>query len=439
MEDDYYYDDDGGYDEYYDNGADEVVDMDPLEVKYVDGKSFMQSNVGESLRCLQEVMAEDNEHGKWTFKALRMLARASRIAKKYDAMTDYYTRVVHFTHPDIGAAAVAKAMLKFTEESQQVPAEWRGRTLHVTLEVATAQPESYRDVIVPTLLRRATLFVEEAKYEEALLDLQAALQKCDESGVTTAQANTNSVYHIRTLQLTVYRKLSRYAELRRAYYELDRVQAALPSLRMIGSVMESAGHLFLHDADWAAAHRAFSLALRCHTESGCAQQYSVIKYIVLAAIMDGTPTDVFAQEETLANHSSVHPVRTLWQAFIALDISTFLHVLRAPANAVCFTKDAEFAPYVEPMMFQLRTNYLISYSKSFGTLSLLELGARLQLQEQPCKELCTSAILLGLIDARIDDSRKLLLFQRASRTVPSSVAVLRDLSGMTSELCCMYR
>ncbi|CAC9495071.1 conserved hypothetical protein [Leishmania infantum JPCM5] len=436
MEDDYYYDDDGDYGDYYDNGTDEVVDVSPLELKYVDGKSFMQSNVEESLRCLQEVVAEDSEHGRWTFKALKMLARACRIAKLYDAMADYYTQVVHFIHPDIGAAAVAKAMLKFTEESLRVPAEWRGRTLRATLEVATAQPESYRNVIVPTLLHRATLFLEEDKCEESLVDLQAALQQCDESIVTMAQINANCVYHIRTLQLTAYRKLNRYAELRRAYYELGRVHAALPSLRMIGSAMESAGHLFLHDADWAAAHRAFSSALRCHTESGDAQQYNVVKYVVLATIMAGLPVDVLAQEETLANHPSVRPVRALWQAFVALDVPTFLQVLHAPDNAACFAKDAEFAAYVEPMMFQLRTNYLIAYSKSFGTLSLLELGARLQLQEQPCKELCTSAILLGLINARIDDARKLLLFQRASRAVPSSVAVLRDLSDLTSELCC---
>ncbi|KAG5477362.1 hypothetical protein LSCM4_04581 [Leishmania orientalis] len=435
MEDVYYYDD-GDYDEYYDSGADEVADVSPLEVKYVDGKSFMQSNVEESLRCLQEVVAEDSEHGRWTFKALKMLARASRIAKLFDAMVDYYTQVVHFAHPNVDAAAVAKAMLKFSEESQRVPAEWRGRTLHVTLEVATAQPDSYRDVIVPTLLRRATLFIEEAKYEEALVDLQAALRQCDKSSANVAQVNATSVYHIRTLQLTAYRKLSRYTELRRAYYELGRVHAALPSLRMIGSAMESAGHMFLHDADWAAAHRAFSSALRCHTESGDVQQYNVVKYVVLATIMAGLPADVFAQEETLANHPSVRPVRALWQAFVEMDVPTFLQVLHAPDSVACFEKDAEFAPYVEPMMFQLRTNYLISYSKSFGTLSLEELGARLRLQEQPCKELCTSAILLGLIDARVDDARKLLLFQRAPRTVPSSVAVLRDLSVMTSELCC---
>ncbi|KAG5502960.1 hypothetical protein JKF63_04733 [Porcisia hertigi] len=437
MEQDYYYNEDGGYDEYYDNSADEVMDVDPLEIKYVDGKSFMQNNVEQSLRCLQEVVAEDGEHGKWTFKALKMLARASRIAKRYDAMADYYAQVVHFAHPDISAAAVAKAMLKFTEESQRVPAEWRGCILNLTVGVATGQPELYRDVVVPTLLHRATLLVEEAKYEESLMDLQAALEQCDESSATMTQVNATSIYHILTLQLTAYRKLKRYAELRRVYYDLGRVRAALPSLRMIGSAMESAGHLFLHDADWVAAHRAFSTALRCHTESGDVQEYKVVKYVVLSTVMSGLPVDVFAQEETLANHPSVRPVRALWKAAAALDVSTFLEVLQAPDNADCFSKDSEFAPYVEPMMFKLRTNYLISYSKSFGTLSLLDLGARLQLQEQPCKELCTSAILLGLIDARVDDARKLLVFHRSAHTVPSSsAAVLRDLSDVTSDLCC---
>ncbi|KAK7194502.1 PCI domain containing protein [Novymonas esmeraldas] len=435
MEDDDYYNDDGGYDEYYDDDGGDAAQVDPLEVKYVDGKSLMLNNTEESLRCLREVVAEDTEHGRWTFKALKMLARASRIAQHYDAMADYYGQVVHFAHPEVDAAAVAKAMLKFTGESQRVPVVWRERTLLMTLEVAAAQPTTYRDVVAPTLLRRATLLVEEARYEAALEDLQAALHVCDVSNAAMAQLNATSIYHIRTLQLTAYRKLRRYAELRRTYYVLGRVHAALPPLRMVGSAMESAGHLFLHDADWAAAHRAFTSALRCHADSGDAQQFALVKYIVLATIMAGVPANVFAQEEALIDHPSVLPARALWKASTSLDVPECVRVLHSPDNAACFTADDEFAPYVEPLLFQLRTNYLVSYTKSFGTLSMSTLGARLQLEAGPCKELCTSAILLGLIDATVEDRRGLLVMRRVSRPTPSSVAALHDLSTMTSELC----
>lgn len=435
MEDDYYYDD-AGYDEYYDTGANEVADVDPLEVKYIDGKSYMQNNVGESLRCLREVLELDTEQGRWSFKALKMLARASRLARHYADMADFYARVAHFSHPDVTAAAVAKAMLKFTEESQQVPAEWRGRTLQATLEVATAAPEVYRDVIVPTLLRRATLRIEETAYEAALADLQAAQRQCDQAGAAAAQLHATARYNICTLQLAAYRKLGRFADLRRTYNTLGSVHAALPSLCVSGSAMESAGHLFLHDADWAAAHRAFSVALRNYTDSGDPQQHHVVKYVVLATMMAGLPADLFAQEETLANHAAVRPVRALWQAFVALDVKTFLQVLHAAEHTACFAGDAEFAPYMRPLEFLVRTNHLVAYVKSFAVVSLAELAARLQLEGRPCAELCTSAILLGRLDARIDEPRGLLLMRRGAGAVPSGVAALRELSDMTSELCC---
>lgn len=438
MEDDYYYDDDG-YDEYYDNGADEVADVDPLEVKYIDGKSYMQNNIDESLRCLREVLDEDSEGGRWSFKALKMLSRASRMAKQYEEMVGFYAQVAHFSHPDVAESAIAKAMLKFAEESKRVPSQWRGRTLQITLEVAMSGPDNYRHVLVPTLLQRATLFLEENKCKDALADLQAALQHCRHLDSAAAQLNATSIYQIHALQLVAYRKLRRYDDLRRTYNAIGQVQAALPPLRMMGGVMESAGHLFLHDGDWAAAHRAFSSALRCYTECGDAHQYAVVKYVVLTTMMADLPVDVFSQDETLADHPYVRPVRALWRAFAACDIPSFFTVLGDPENIACFAQDEEFSPYVETAVYQLRVNYLASYTRSFATVSLTDLCRRLQMDEQACKDICTSAILHGVVDGRVDGGRKMLVLTpltcKGQRDM-SSAGTLREFSILTNEICC---
>lgn len=435
MEDDYYYDDEG-YDEYYDNGVDEAGDVDPLEVKYIDGKSYMQNNVEESLRCLREVLDADTEHGRWTFKALKMLSRASRMAKHYEDMTRYYAQVAHFTHQDVTEAAIAKAMLKFSEESKRVPGQWRERTLQITLDAALGDSEHYRNVLVPTLLQRATLFLEEGKCTEALADLQAALQHCNQLDAAVAQLNATAIYQIHALQLVAYRKLRRYVELRRTYHLIGHVQAALPPLRMLGGVMESAGHLFLHDANWHAAHRTFSSALRCYTECGDAQQYVVVKYVVLATMMADLRVDIFAQDDALADHPYVRPVRALWRAFAAGDVAAFFDILNDPENVACFAQDEEFAPYMEAAVQQLRVNFLTDYTRGFAAVSLADLCRRLRMEEQPCKELCVRAILLGLLRGRIDDERKMLLLTSTTRTTTTSDAgTLRAFSVLTNNLC----
>lgn len=438
MEDDYYYDE--GYDEYYDNGADEAADADPLEVKYIDGKSYMQNNVQESLRCLREVLDEDVEHGRWTFKALKMLSRAARMAKQYDEMTRYYDQVAHFTRPDITDAAIAKAMVKFSEESRRVPGQWRERTLQITLDVALSKAAAYHSVLVPTLLQRAGLFLEEGKCTEALEDLQTALQHCRQLDAAVAQLNATAIYQIYALQLVAYRKLHRYAALRRTYHAIGQVQAALPPLRMTGGVMESAGHLFLHDGDWAAAHRAFTAALRCYTDCGDTQQYAVVKYVVLATMMADLPVEIFAQDDALADHPYVRPVRALWRAFAATDVPAFLAVLKDPENVACFAHDDEFAPYVDAAVHQLRVNYLVRYTQSFATVALTDLCRRLQMEEQACAELCVSAILHGFVKGHVDDEQKLLILSPAARQRQSAVSdaqAVRDLSALTSELCCV--
>jgi COP9 signalosome complex subunit 2 len=438
MEDDYYYDE--GYDDYYDNGADEVADVDPLEVKYIDGKSYMQNNVEESLRCLREVLDEDGEHGRWTFKALKMLCRACRLAKQYEQMAHYYDRVAHFSHPDINEATIAKAMLKFSEESKRVPGQWRERTLQITLEVALSDTIHYCDVLVPTLLQRATLFLEENKCQAALDDLQSALQQCRNLDATATQLHATSVYQIRALQLVAYRKLRRYADLRSTYNAIGHVHAALPPLRMVGGVMESAGHLFLHDRDWGAAHRAFTSALRCYTECGDARQYAIVKYVVLATMMADLPVDIFSQDDAFADHPYVRPVRALWRAFTAADIPAFFAVLKDPDNVACFTQDEEFSPYVDVAVQQLRVNYLVGYTASFATVSVADLCRRLQMEEQLCKELCASVILQGRLEGYIDDDRQLLCMLSPAthrRLANSSNAdALRSFSLLTSELCC---
>lgn len=443
MEEDYYYDDEG-YDEYYDNAADEVADVDPLEVKYIDGKGYMQNNIEESLRCLKEVLEEDGARGRWTFKALKMLCRASRMAKHYDDMTTYYAQVVSFSHPDITHAAVAKAMLKFSEESKRVPGQWRGRALQMTLDAALADTEKFHSVLVPTLLQRATLLLEEHRYSEALADLEMAFRHCglrDGSAAATsvAQLNATSVYQIYALQLQAYRRLRRYGELRRTYHALSQVQAALPPLRMTGGVLESAGHLFLHDGDWAAAHRAFTASLRCYTECGDAQQYVVAKYVVLATMMADLPVDLFAQDDALAEHPYVRPVRALWRAYAAGDVAAFLETLGDPENVACFANDVEFAPYTAAATQQLRVKYLVAYTKSFATVSLTDLCRRLHMEEQPCRELCVSAILHGHIKGHLDDGRRMLVITTSGKqgVAPCDAPkTLRSFAALTNELCC---
>ncbi|KAL7701623.1 hypothetical protein NQL31_000806 [Lotmaria passim] len=441
MEDDYYYDDDG-YDEYYDDdGADAAADVDPLEVKYIDGKSYMQNNLEESLRCLREVLEEDTEHGRWTFKALKMLSRATRMAKQYEEMTQYYARVAHFSHPDVTEAAIAKAMLKFSEENKRAPAQWRERTLQITLEVVKSHADHFLHVLVPTLLQRAALFLEENKCAEALDDLQAALQQCNQLDPTAAQLNSTAIYQIRALQMVAYHRLHRYAELRRTYRAIAQVQAALPPLRLVGGVMESAGHLFLHDRDWNAAHRAFSAALRCYAECGDVQQYAIVKYVVLATMMANLPVDIFSQDGALADHPYVRPARALWRAFAACDIVAFFRVLHDPENTACFVQDKEFTPFVAGALHQLRMNYLARYTRSFATVSLADLCRRLQMEETPCRELCVSAILLGVVNGCLDGDQKLLMLtptamSKTTRAGSSTAENLRDFSLVSNELCC---
>lgn len=440
MNDDgeYYYDDDM-YGDYYYNNCDGTQVEDPLETKYVMGKECMQQDIERSIQLLREVVAEDVDRGWWTFKALRMLTRASRLIERYSDMVSYYTEVAQFSHDDVACAKVQKAMTKSIDECQRIPDVWLHKMLEIALKVASTNDSQYHQLWLNMSIRRATVYLEASSFTEALAELQAATAACGaEPEEQQLQQYLATRFHIYALQMEVFKELGQYADLRRVYFALGRLPPPLSSIRMIAAVIECAGHLFLHDNNWEAAHDAFTTSLRRYTDAGDGKRYIVAKYVLLSSMLCGQPVDVFKNNEAYADNSALTPMRCLLEAFVACDIGAFLAVLHTSDYAGCFKEDKHFTPFIEPLLLQVRLNFMESYVACFTTLSLRLLAQQLHLSVNECKNLCHVAILREKIFAVIDGPAEQLVCCTESLphhgTKPSALEALVDLSRATGAI-----
>lgn len=428
MDEEYYYEDDE-YGDYY--GEQEYAEESPQEANYATAKGLLQSNPAECIRLMTEVIANDAEHGVWTFKAEKAIMRAARATQQYEEMMKHYKLAITFSHPDVNQAALQKAMTKFTEQSQRVPPTYLHQIIDLTLEVAGKDKQAYGRLWFNTLIRRVNLFIDEKEYTAALKDLQSAEDGCNTDD-HPATSRSSQLYSINALRLRVYDVTRQYGLLRETFFQTMCISTALVPQRVTAGVLECGGHMYLRVADWHAAFRAFTAAFRGFSEGGDASRPYCLKMAVLCDMLCGSPLDGFASNDTkpLAELPSVQPIVKLLAAFLRNDVGAAIAIVKDPAHREVFVDDANIAPYVEPLLFRLRLNRLALYCTSFIRCPLSDLAKQLVLSSEEVARLCTFAVLEGLLNAVVDDTSGFLyVYDTAQTSELQRVEALRQWSN----------
>ncbi|EPY24287.1 COP9 signalosome complex subunit 2 [Strigomonas culicis] len=405
-------------DEFYFSDGDEDVPVSAVDQKFLQAKGGIETNAKDSIKALTEILKEDEaQQGRWTYKALKNLAKASRKLNAYDDMLRYFKQCFHGTYAEISKPKMEKAMNKFINTSEGVPSEHVMQLLDIILERAKEDMSAFADLWSGTMLRKATLLFHVQRYKEALDQCEKGIQFC-RSCTRAVRTNDTHLFHFLMTMMQVGDATEDYFLLRKSYFELTHIPLHLVHAPPIGTVALLAGQMYLRAQDWRAAHATFVLAFQHMNECGDGQRIACLKYATVASMLTGSPADGFSggEEKPYAEHKELVPVVKLLRAFIHADVHAFQAVLADPQHAECLHQDRIVAAHVDLLLYRLRLNVLLKCVECFVRVSLKELAERLTLSVENTKLLCGYAIRHGLIPARLDDVTNILNVYSTERT-----------------------
>ncbi|KAG8339314.1 putative COP9 signalosome complex subunit 2 [Trypanosoma vivax] len=390
--DDYDYDDCEG-----DDGGWDCV----LENAYLSAKALMDTDPERCAVELLNVRRDDPDGGRWTFKALKMLARLSIRTRAYENMLRYYEQVCSFRHPDVGKSALQKAMTKFIEECQRAPSVYVNRALELTIRVTSADLKSFGRLWFDAKLKRATLLMDVDELDAALEELQPVLEWCKEDDQLSSRRRAY-LFSCYALILEAHSKRNDFRQMRDVFLAASAVEYTIPPSRISGSVLECGGKMYMHYRDWSSAFRAFSVAFRNYNETGDQRKISCLRYLVLACMLNNTNIDPFATQETKTYEElpEIAPVVQLMKAYADNNIPEFFSAIEKHSESL--ESDPIVHGCLEPLLEQLRLKALVAYAVPYTRLSIQRLEEVLVTRKEEVERLCLRAVMEGRLNAKLD-------------------------------------
>ncbi|KAH9599410.1 Proteasome component (PCI) domain [Trypanosoma melophagium] len=409
MEEYYYYEEDGCDEE---GEAWEAA----LESTYANAKAIMNTSPEECAAGLHSVVRDDPIGGRWTFKALKMLTRLTLRTKAYEEMLEYYKRVANFKHDDINNGALQKAMAKFMDEAQRVPAGCLRRLLQITIEASSKNMRAFGKLWFNAKLKHATLSLESNNLDAVLEEMKPVLAWCKEEEQFSFKKSAQ-LFLSYALLLEVYSKKNDFKRMRDTFLSAISIANTIPPSRVAGSVLECGGKMYMHIRDWTSAFRSFSVAFRNYNESGDPRRMDCLKYLVLSCMLSGSTTDPFATHETknFEDTEEILPMAKLMKTFTDNDVQGFFHVVEQYQET--FEADPVINMNLDLVLEELRLQALVAYVAPYERLYMKRLEDVLVTNSDEVMRLCVKAMMRGMLHASLDAKEDVIIVRQKEQEV----------------------
>jgi COP9 signalosome complex subunit 2 len=402
-EDEYYFEDDYGCDGGDDDGDGEETWETAVENDYADAKSLIDSNLKGAVERFKEVVAADEDHGRWTFKSYKGIYRAATRHREASLMLDFYQKMLDFQWSGRTRHDIEKAINKHVDRCNVFPNDVQRKVYDITLEVVSKDLRNFDKLWFAMKLRVANLLLAEKDFDALAGEIDRMVQWCQE-GEQAEQRKATQRLNVYALELQLFTERYDPVKIRSVYQAAMNIKSAIPPPRVLGVIRESGGKMFMRQSMWKEAHECFLQAFRSFDEAGDHRRIANLKYLVLASMLSDSEINPFATNEAQSYQADpeIVAMTELIAACTNNDIRQFDRVLKDKKNSRSILEDQFIYSYLEPLIRKVRCQVLVVLVKPYTAVRLSFIAKQLMVSEDEAESLCVAMILDGQLAGKID-------------------------------------
>ncbi|KAK7465331.1 hypothetical protein VKT23_005310 [Stygiomarasmius scandens] len=400
--------DDENYDFEYSDGdeGDESGTVD-VENMYYKAKGKKEDNPEGALQDFRAIVDQEQEKGDWGFKALKQSTKLLFLVlhRPNDALATY-TELLTYTRSAVTRNYSEKTINGILDyvgggKGGPVSVDILEKFYQVT---KNALEEAKNDRLsAKTNLKLAKLWLDRKEYtrlSRLIRDLHLATGPAGE-GDDQSQRGTQ-LLEIYALEIQMYNETRNFKKLKEIYNASNNVRSAIPHPRIMGVIKECGGKMWMGERQWNKASEDFFESFRNYDEAGSPQRIQVLKYLVLANMLQGSEVNPFDSQETkpYKNDPQIKAMTDLVEAYQRREVHSAEKILRD--NRATIMDDPFIRSYIGELLRSLRTQYLIDLIKPYTRMELSFLAKQLNVDIQEVEELLIGLILEGKVEGRID-------------------------------------
>ncbi|KAJ1929304.1 hypothetical protein IWQ60_001274 [Tieghemiomyces parasiticus] len=410
--------------DYEDDDDQDATADDPsiaLENAYYRAKGLKDEGRQPAIVEFEALLTAEAEPTEWGFKALKQLIKLYTATGDVDQALACYERLFNYTASAVTRNYSEKSINGILDRVSAVPhtgddeASLMERFYATTLRAL----ESTRNerLWIRTNLKLARLWLAQQAYSKLAGVLQELRTVC-EGGTDPAQPTAGGrgsnlkgdddqlrgtfLQETYALEIQLYTATQQSAKLKDAYRRCVQVRSAIPHPRIMGTIYECGGKMYMDERNWARAQTDFFESFKNYDEAGSPQRIQVLKYLVLASMLSESQIDPFASPETkpYKNDPEVVAMTNLVAAYQKHEINEFERHFRAHEKSIM--ADPFVRKHMDGVVRSIRSQVLVNTVKPYTCVDMAFLAESLNTTEAVVQNLLVVLICDGKLDGYIN-------------------------------------
>ncbi|CAJ0753023.1 21965_t:CDS:10, partial [Entrophospora sp. SA101] len=255
---------------------------------------------------------------------------------------------------------------------------------------------------VKTNLKLAKLWLDRKEYNRLNKILRQLHASCQKDDGTDDQRKGTHLLEIFALEIQMYTETKNNKKLKALYQQCLHVKSAIPHPRIMGVIRECGGKMHMGEKEWFKAQTDFFESFKNYDEAGSPQRIQVLKYLVLANMLNESQIDPFDSQETkpYKHKNEIVAMVNLVTAYQRKEIREFEKILRE--NRATIMDDPFIRTYIDDVLKNIRTQVLLRLIKPYTRIEIPFVSKQLNIPAQDVEDLLVGLVLDNKIVGRID-------------------------------------
>ncbi|EMR10703.1 hypothetical protein PNEG_00854 [Pneumocystis murina B123] len=407
-----------------------------IENMYYHAKTIKNEPM-QAIEEFKQVVRLETTKGIWGFRSYKQIMKLLfKLGKKNDVIA-YYKELLTYTKSSVTKNYSEKSIhnildyvsldndMKFMEEICSI-------TLNFLKEIKNER------LWLKTNLKLAKLWLEKKEYIRLNKILKQLYNVCENHDGSIDQSKSAYLLEVYSLGIQMYSETKNNKRLKELYHQTLKIKSAIIHPYTMGVIRECGGKMHMEEKQWQKAQTDFFESFKNYDEAGSHHRIRVLKYLVLANMLNGSNINPFDSQETnpYKNNSQLLSIIDLINAYQENDIYKIESILKDHYDEIM--GDSFIQTYIDDILKNIRSQILIRLILPYTRISISFIGKKLNITSSDVEALLVNLILDGRIKGKIDQVNQILTLEKTEDPNRKKYEAINELADSINNLWKFY-
>eukprot|EP01100_Stratorugosa_tubuloviscum_P001467 TRINITY_DN1327_c0_g1_i1.p1 TRINITY_DN1327_c0_g1~~TRINITY_DN1327_c0_g1_i1.p1 ORF type:complete len:440 (-),score=208.05 TRINITY_DN1327_c0_g1_i1:152-1471(-) len=374
-----------------------------LENLYYEAKEQMNSDPGEALATLGNIILIEQEKGSWGFKAVKSSIKLLNTLNRFDEMKEKFAELMTYTKKAVTTNQSEKAINNLLDLVAKAP----NISEIYELVLNGLKDTNNQRVYLRLQLRMAKVLQEKKDYPKLARLLTELRESCLLADGSEDASKSSQLIEVLAFEIIMYTEQGNTRRLKEIYDKAKSIKSAINAPLITGIIHECGGKMYMMEKDWGQAYTEFFQAFKDYDEFGSPKAMTCLKYLVIANMLSSSDINPFEDPRAKAfqNKDETQIMMQLVSAYEKSEISSFNNIIR---NNKATFEDDFLKQYMQQLLYNIRSRVLLQLIVSYSRISIAYIASELRFTQEAAEEMVVSLILDRKLKAAIDQIKQVV-------------------------------